>query len=128
MLLSYVCCRTLFFSFANQTHVAYKLVREYVKDQMKNILASLFVLTLAISNVVLAKGGGGGGGGGGGANAGAPAAAGTGTGTGVPVKDGTGVGAPVGAGTGTGVPVKDGTGVGAPVGAGTAVPRSLQGR
>ena len=63
MLLSYVCCRTLFFSFANQTHVAYKLVREYVKDQMKNILASLFVLTLAISNVVLAKGGGGGGGG-----------------------------------------------------------------
>jgi hypothetical protein len=124
MLLSYVCCRTLFFSFANQTHVAYKLVREYVKDQMKNILASLFVLTLAISNVVLAKGGGGGGGGG--ANAGAPAAAGT--GTGVPVKDGTGVGAPVGAGTGTGVPVKDGTGVGAPVGAGTAVPRSLQGR
>jgi hypothetical protein len=56
----------------------------------------LFVLTLAISNGVLARGGGGGGGG---TNAGAPAGAGT--GTGVPVKDGTGVGAPAGAGTGT---------------------------
>ena len=89
----------------------------------KNILASIFVLTLAISNGVLAKGGGSGGSGG---NAGAPA----GTGTGVPVKDGTGVGAPAGAGTGSGVPVKDGTGIGAPVGAGTGtvVPRSVQGR
>lgn len=124
MLLSYVCCRTSFFSLANQTHVAYKLVRKNAKDQMKkNILASIFVLTLAISNGVLAKGGGSGGSGG---NAGAPA----GTGTGVPVKDGMGVGAPAGAGTGSGVPVKDGTGVGAPVGAGTGtvVPRSVQGR
>jgi len=124
MLLSYVCCRTSFFSLANQTHVADKLVRKNAKDQMKkNILASIFVLTLAISNGVLAKGGGSGGSGG---NAGAPA----GTGTGVPVKDGTGVGAPAGAGTGSGVPVKDGTGVGAPVdaGTGTVVPRSVQGR
>ena len=126
MLLSYVCCRTSFFSLANQTHVAYKLVRKNAKDQMKkNILASIFVLTLAISNGVLAKGGGSGGSGSGG-NAGAQA----GTGTGVPVKDGMGVGAPAGAGTGSGVPVKDGTGIGAPVGAGTGtvVPRSVQGR